>query len=97
MQYSTARNLLLGTALQTSLSFALALPAHAQPAPNARPTGGVVVGGSASISQTSNNTAIINMSTNGSGTLGGTTGTVTITGTDSADNATGTLQITVTN
>lgn len=46
---------------------------------------------------TSNNTAIINISSTGSGTLGGTTGTVTITGTDSTDNATGTLQITVTN
>ena len=56
MEHVTARSLLLGTALQTSL--ALALPAHAQPAPNARPTGGVVIGGSASISQTANNTAI---------------------------------------
>jgi hypothetical protein len=46
---------------------------------------------------TSNNTAIINISSTGSGTLGGTTGTVTITGTDSTDNATGSLQITVTN
>jgi len=58
MQYSTARNLLLGTALQTSLTLAFGFPVHAQPAPNARPTGGVVVGGSASISQTANNTAI---------------------------------------
>ncbi|HLY91421.1 MAG TPA: filamentous hemagglutinin N-terminal domain-containing protein, partial [Acetobacteraceae bacterium] len=58
MENVTARSLLFGTALQTSLAVALALPAHAQPAPNARPTGGVVVGGSASISQTANNTAI---------------------------------------
>jgi hypothetical protein len=50
-----------------------------------------------STSFTSSNSAIINLSTTGSGTLGGTTGTVTITGTDSTDNATGTLQITVTN
>src|SRR5579859_591381 len=58
MENVTARSLLFGTALQTSLAVALALPAHAQPAPNARPTGGVVVGGSASISQTANSTAI---------------------------------------
>ena len=58
MEHVTARSLLFGTALQTSLALTLALPAHAQPAPNARPTGGVVIGGSASISQTANNTAI---------------------------------------
>jgi hypothetical protein len=45
----------------------------------------------------SSNSAVINLATNGQGTIGGTTGVVTITGTDSADNATGTLQITVTN
>jgi uncharacterized surface anchored protein len=45
---------------------------------------------------TSNNSSIINVSSSGSGTIGGTTGTCTITGTDSADSATGTLQITVT-
>ena len=46
---------------------------------------------------TSSSSAIINIpsgSTNGS--LGGTTGTVTITGTDSTDGATGTLQLNVT-
>ncbi|HLY88691.1 MAG TPA: hypothetical protein VKQ27_06870, partial [Acetobacteraceae bacterium] len=46
--------LMMSTALQATVSLVLALPAHAQPAPNARPTGGVVVGGSASISQTAN-------------------------------------------
>src|ERR1700756_5129519 len=50
--------LMMSTALQATVSLVLALPTHAQPAPNARPTGGVVVAGSASISQTSNNTAI---------------------------------------
>jgi filamentous hemagglutinin family protein len=50
--------LMMSTALQATVSLVLAVPAHAQPAANARPTGGVVVGGSASISQTSNNTAI---------------------------------------
>jgi filamentous hemagglutinin family protein len=56
-----ARNLLLGTALQTGLTFTAAmasLPAAAQPAPNARPTGGSVVGGAAAISQTGSNTRI---------------------------------------
>jgi hypothetical protein len=51
----------------------------------------------ASTTFTSSNSAVINISSNGQGTIGGTTGVVTITGTDSADNATGTLQITVTN
>jgi hypothetical protein len=46
---------------------------------------------------TSSNSAIITISSSGQGTLGGQTGVVTITGTDSTDNATGTLQITVTN
>lgn len=47
----------------------------------------------------SSNSAIINITNaaSGAGTLGGTTGTVTITGTDSVDSASGTLQITVTN
>ncbi|MGC1413202.1 MAG: hypothetical protein WA864_30160, partial [Acetobacteraceae bacterium] len=56
-----ARELLLGTALQTGLTFmaaALSLPAAAQPAPNARPTGGSVVGGTAAISRTGSNTRI---------------------------------------
>ena len=56
-----ARNLLLGTALQTGLTFTAAiaaLPAAAQPAPNARPTGGSVVGGVAAISQIGSNTQI---------------------------------------
>ena len=56
-----ARNLLLGTALQTGLTFTAvmaALPAAAQPAPNARPTGGSVVAGAAAISQTGSNTRI---------------------------------------
>jgi hypothetical protein len=44
---------------------------------------------------TSSNTRIINITSGNSGTLGGTTGTVTITGTDSTDNASGTLQIQV--
>ena len=50
--------LMTSTALQATVSLVLALPAQAQLAPNARPTGGVVVGGAASISQTSNNTAV---------------------------------------
>ena len=56
-----ARNLLLGTALQTGLAFLSGVgahPAHAQPAPNARPAGGTVVAGSASISRTPANTQI---------------------------------------
>ncbi len=36
----------------------LSLPVHAQPAPSARPLGGTVVGGSAVINQTTNNTTI---------------------------------------
>jgi hypothetical protein len=45
---------------------------------------------------TSSNSSIINITSGSSGTLGSVTGSVTITGTDSADNATGTLVITVT-
>ena len=52
------RGLLLGTALQATVVLVLALPARAQPAPNARPTGGVVVGGAASISRTPDTTTI---------------------------------------
>lgn len=51
------RSLLFGTALQTA-TFAAILAAQAQPAPNARPTGGAVVAGTAAISQTGNNTRI---------------------------------------
>ncbi|MBN8909783.1 MAG: filamentous hemagglutinin N-terminal domain-containing protein, partial [Rhodospirillales bacterium] len=43
--------LLRATALQGCAALVLALPAVAQPAPNARPTGGQVVAGSASIHQ----------------------------------------------
>src|SRR5579863_442259 len=50
--------LMMSTALQATVSLVLALPAQAQPAPNAHPTGGVVIAGSAAISQTTNNTAI---------------------------------------
>src|SRR5690348_9626409 len=50
--------LLLSTALQATTMLVLMPPARAQPAPNARPTGGAVVAGSASISQGSNVTAI---------------------------------------
>jgi filamentous hemagglutinin family protein len=50
--------LLVSTALQATAMLLLMLPAHAQPAPNARPLGGTVVGGAASISNTTNNTAI---------------------------------------
>jgi hypothetical protein len=46
---------------------------------------------------TSSNSAIINITSGSTGTLGGTTGTVTITGTDSSAGVTGTLTIQVTN
>ncbi|MDE2583296.1 MAG: filamentous hemagglutinin N-terminal domain-containing protein, partial [Rhodospirillales bacterium] len=57
------RGLLLGTALQATVVLVLALPAsvqraRAQPAPNARPQGGVVVAGSAVISRTPTATSI---------------------------------------
>ena len=52
-----ARQLLVGTALQTGLVFGAVL-AHAQPAPNARPAGGAVVAGSAAISRSASNTRI---------------------------------------
>jgi filamentous hemagglutinin family protein len=50
--------LMVSTALQATAMFVLSLPADAQPAPNARPTGGVVVAGSAAIGQTANTTTI---------------------------------------
>lgn len=45
----------------------------------------------------SSNSSIISIVSGSSGTLGGTTGSVTITGVDSTDGASGTLTITVTN
>ncbi len=54
----TKATLLMGTALQATVMLVLSQPAGAQPAPNARPLGGSVVGGSATISRTPNNTAI---------------------------------------
>ncbi len=54
----TKSALLVSTALQAVTMMVLAVPAIAQPAPNARPAGGVVVGGTASISQTTNTTTI---------------------------------------
>jgi filamentous hemagglutinin family protein len=54
----TKATLLMGTALQATVMLVLAQPASAQPAPNARPLGGSVVGGAATISRTPNNTAI---------------------------------------
>ncbi len=59
----TRADLLRGTALQATTVLVLSLPfwtatAAAQPAPNAMPAGGSVVAGSATISQTSNTTAI---------------------------------------
>jgi trimeric autotransporter adhesin len=45
---------------------------------------------------TSSSSAIISITSGSTGTIQGTTGTVTITGSDSADGATGTLSITVT-
>ena len=56
------RRLLLCTALHTGAVLAFALPAHAQPAPNARPTGGSVVAGAATIA-TSPTTTTIDQST----------------------------------
>ncbi len=51
-------DLLIGTALQTTTFLVLSYPAWAQPAPNAMPTGGSVVAGSAAITQTANATTI---------------------------------------
>ncbi len=50
--------LLVSTALCATVTMVVSLPAVAQPAPNARPTGGAIVGGSASISQTARQTTI---------------------------------------
>ena len=50
--------LLLGTALQASTLLLLAVPARAQPAANARPTGGIVTAGSASIGTSASTTTI---------------------------------------
>src|SRR5581483_1832661 len=52
------RRLLRCTALQAGAFLAYVLPAHAQPAPNARPTGGAVTAGSASIAASPNTTTI---------------------------------------
>jgi filamentous hemagglutinin family protein len=52
------RSLLLCTALRTGVVLAFTLPAHAQVAPNARPVGGSVVAGTATISQRPNTTTI---------------------------------------
>jgi len=51
--------LLVSAALCAAVAVVVSLPAHAQPAPNALPTGGAVFGGSASIS-TSGNTTTVN-------------------------------------
>jgi filamentous hemagglutinin family protein len=48
----------MGTALQATVMLVLSQPAGAQPAPNARPLGGTLVGGAATISRTPDNTAI---------------------------------------
>ena len=50
--------LMASTALQATVMLVLSLPAGAQPAPNARPTGGAVVAGAAAISRTASNTRI---------------------------------------
>jgi filamentous hemagglutinin family protein len=54
----TRSALMVSTALQAVVVMVLAAPADAQPAPNAQPMGGVVVGGVAAISQSAANTAI---------------------------------------
>jgi len=50
--------LLLSTALTAAVLTVISLPAEAQPAPNARPTGGQVVAGSASITQAPTTTTV---------------------------------------
>jgi filamentous hemagglutinin family protein len=50
--------LMMSTALQASTMLVLAVPAHAQPAPNARPNGGTVIAGNAAVSQSATNTRI---------------------------------------
>ncbi len=52
------RRLWLGTALGAGAALGSALPVLAQPAPNARPVGGSVVAGAATIAQSSNVTTI---------------------------------------
>jgi filamentous hemagglutinin family protein len=49
---------MVSTALQAVVVMVLAVPADAQPAPNARPVGGVVVGGAAAITRSINDTTI---------------------------------------
>jgi filamentous hemagglutinin family protein len=61
----TRSALLVSTALQAAAVLVLAMPADAQPAPNAQPMGGVVVGGAATISQTASNTTINQSSARG--------------------------------
>ena len=61
-------SLLLTTALQAACLAvvtipAVSTPARAQPAPNARPTGGTVVGGSATINQSSTTNTLVTQST----------------------------------
>src|SRR5262245_50214865 len=51
-------DLLLSTALQATAIMALTLPVSAQPALNARPVGGSVVAGNASINQSATKTRI---------------------------------------
>ena len=50
--------LLMSTALQATALLVLSLPADAQPAPNAHPTGWQVTAGSATISQSPTTTTI---------------------------------------
>jgi filamentous hemagglutinin family protein len=50
--------LMVSTALQAAAVIILACPSEAQPAPNAQPAGGVVVGGAVTISQTASATMI---------------------------------------
>ena len=52
------RRMLLATTFHAGVLMALVLPAHSQPAPNARPTGGNVVSGGATISQSPTITTI---------------------------------------
>ena len=54
----TRATLLRSTALQAAVALTIVLPARAQPAPNARPQGGQVVAGAATIARSPTNTAI---------------------------------------
>ena len=56
--YRRRRYLLMSTALQATSVLVSSLPSKAQPAPNARPTGGVVIAGAAAINQTPSQTVI---------------------------------------